>query len=92
MYPNCTDATGPDDATKGIIYVHDIFGFKDQSLQGADILSVTNKHQSYKVLMPDWFDGEPAALEMYVELSSKKEERGGGTMEKRAAYLPDRKC
>lgn len=33
------DVTGPDDATRGIISVTDIFGFAPQTLQGADILA-----------------------------------------------------
>lgn len=69
--PFCSgsDSTGPNDASKGIVYVHDIFGYKDQTLQGADILAVTNHHQNYKVLIPDFFNGEPAPLEMYVHRS-----------------------
>ncbi|ERS98185.1 carboxymethylenebutenolidase [Sporothrix schenckii 1099-18] len=70
-----TYATGPDDATKGIIYVFDIFGYKDQTLQGADILSVTDKHQPYKVLIPDWFGDEPAPLGIFPPDTEDKKVR-----------------
>ncbi|CAK7238330.1 hypothetical protein SEUCBS140593_010556 [Sporothrix eucalyptigena] len=70
-----TYSTGPDDASKGIIYVNDIFGYKDQSLQGADILSVTNTHQKYKVLFPDFFDGEPAPLDVFPPDNQDKMDR-----------------
>lgn len=38
----------------------DIFGFKSQTLQGADILGCR-----HKVIIPDFFEHEPAALEWY---------------------------
>lgn len=68
-----TYATGADDASKGIIYVFDIFGYKDQSLQGADILAVSDSHQKYKVLMPDWFDGKPASLSIFPPDTPEKQ-------------------
>lgn len=57
---------GPDDATKAIIHIFDIFGYKDQSIQGADILSSSDHHNKYKVFMPDWFAGEPCSLSLWV--------------------------
>ena len=47
------DVTGPADADKGIIVIFDIFGFFDQTVQGADILATSDDHQKYRVLMPD---------------------------------------
>ncbi|CAK7263638.1 hypothetical protein SEPCBS57363_000670 [Sporothrix epigloea] len=91
-----TYSTGPNDASKGILYVHDIFGYKDQTLQGADILAVTNHHQNYKVLIPDFFNGEPAPLEIFPPDNQDKKDRlmkflGGNppgvTAEKLPAYV-----
>jgi hypothetical protein len=53
--------TGPADATKGIVLIYDIFGYFDQTVQGADILA-TSHHQKYKVFIPDWFKGEPSHI------------------------------
>jgi hypothetical protein len=57
------DVTGPDDATKGIIHVFDIFGYFDQTVQGADILASSDDHHKYKVFMADWVNGDPANIE-----------------------------
>lgn len=54
-----SDVTGPVDATKGTVVVYDIFGYMDQTVQGADILA-GDKH---RVFMPDWFRGNPCPLE-----------------------------
>ncbi|KAK0628626.1 hypothetical protein B0T17DRAFT_588700 [Bombardia bombarda] len=50
-----TYATGPSDASKGIVVIYDIFGYYDQTIQGADILSASDDHQKYKVFIPDWY-------------------------------------
>jgi hypothetical protein len=57
------DVTGPADATKAIVVVYDIFGYFDQTVQGADILAFSDDHQKYKVFMPDWFKGKPCPIE-----------------------------
>lgn len=57
--------TGPHEATKGIVAVFDIFGYFDQTIQGADILAASDRHQKYKVFMPDWFNGSPCPAEWY---------------------------
>jgi hypothetical protein len=57
-----TDVTGPADASKAILYIYDIFGYFPQSLQGADILSTSDKDNQYQVFMPDWFEGKPADI------------------------------
>jgi dienelactone hydrolase len=53
------DVTGPANATQAILVVYDIFGYKDQILQGADILAHSDKEHQYQVYMPDFFDGQP---------------------------------
>ena len=59
------DATGPADAQKGILVIMDIFGFFEQTLQGADILS-SRGAEKYRVLIPDWFEGSPADISWCV--------------------------
>ncbi|THC90597.1 hypothetical protein EYZ11_009945 [Aspergillus tanneri] len=56
-----TYVTGPESATKAILVIYDIFGFFDQTIQGADILS-TSSEQKYRVFMPDFFEGQPADI------------------------------
>ena len=55
----------------------DIFGFFPQSLQGADILSTSDKHESYTVFMPDWFEGEPADISIFPPDTKEKGEKLG---------------
>lgn len=42
----------------------DIFGFFDQTIQGADILATSNE-QKYRVFMPDFFEGSPVPISWY---------------------------
>ncbi|KAK5992143.1 putative AIM2 family protein C30D10.14 [Cladobotryum mycophilum] len=49
-----TYVVGPENSTKGIIDVFDIFGIRAQTIQGADRLSV---HSGAVVLVPDLFNG-----------------------------------
>ncbi|KAK7962560.1 dienelactone hydrolase [Apiospora aurea] len=44
-----TYVTGPNDASKGVLVIYDIFGYFPQTLQGADIMSSSDDHQKYKV-------------------------------------------
>lgn len=55
--------TGPADATRAIVLIYDIFGYFDQTLQGADILAYGDDKHRYKVYMPDWFKGQPCPIE-----------------------------
>jgi len=59
-----TYVTGPETATKAIFVVYDIFGFFDQTIQGADILA-NSAEQKYRVFMPDFFEGSPADISWY---------------------------
>ncbi|KAL7814381.1 Alpha/Beta hydrolase protein [Trichoderma gracile] len=49
-----TYIVGPEDATKGIVDIYDIFGIWPQTIQGADRLAA---HTGFLVLVPDFFDG-----------------------------------
>ncbi|KAH8717069.1 hypothetical protein GQ44DRAFT_712818 [Phaeosphaeriaceae sp. PMI808] len=68
-----TYATGPKDSKQGILAVYDIFGFFNQTLQGADILAYTDKERQYQVFMPDFFEGSPADISWHPP---KNEEQG----------------
>lgn len=58
-----TYVTGNRDADKAIYFIYDIFGYTDQTLQGADILAHSGK---YLVVIPDFFKGEPIKMEWYA--------------------------
>lgn len=68
-----TYVTGPADATKAIVVVYDIFGYFDQTVQGADILAFSDAHQKYKIYMPDWFEGKPCPIEWYPPDNEEKQ-------------------
>ncbi|KAL4913070.1 Alpha/Beta hydrolase protein [Aspergillus aurantiobrunneus] len=59
-----TYVTGPENATKALLVIYDIFGFFPQTLQGADILS-TSSSQKYRVFIPDFFEGHPADISWF---------------------------
>ncbi len=79
------DTTGPSSATKGILYIFDIFGFFPQSLQGADILAHADKGQQYRVFMPDWFEGKPADISWYPPDTEEKGKKLGEFFQTTAA-------
>ncbi|KAK2746491.1 hypothetical protein FQN57_003117 [Myotisia sp. PD_48] len=60
-----TYVTGPESATEAILVIYDIFGFFDQTIQGADIIALSDPERKYRVFMPDFFDGEPADISWY---------------------------
>ncbi|PHH72379.1 hypothetical protein CDD80_4579 [Ophiocordyceps camponoti-rufipedis] len=68
--------TGPEDATKALIVIYDIFGYFEQTLQGADILAYGSEHK-YRVFMPDWFRGKPCPIEWYPPDTKEKEKNLG---------------
>ncbi|KAK3363475.1 Alpha/Beta hydrolase protein [Lasiosphaeria hispida] len=68
-----TYVTGPDDASRGIVVIYDIFGYFDQTIQGADILATSDAHQKYKVVIPDWFEGSPVPIDMYPPNTPEKQ-------------------
>ncbi|EHK47408.1 hypothetical protein TRIATDRAFT_298552 [Trichoderma atroviride IMI 206040] len=89
-----TYVTGPADATKAIVVVYDIFGYFDQTVQGADILAFSDDHQKYKVFMPDWFKGKPCPIEYYPPDTPEKQKALGEFFAtfpppKIAGYVPD---
>ncbi|RDW92494.1 hypothetical protein BP5796_01888 [Coleophoma crateriformis] len=89
-----TYVTGPSSG-KALLYVFDIFGFFPQSLQGADILSTSDKHNQYRVFMPDFFHGKPADITWFPPDTDEKKQNMGnffqnqGAPPKTAKIVPD---
>jgi len=79
-----TYTTGPKDAKQGILVVYDIFGFFNQTLQGADILAYTDD-QKYQVFMPDFFEGKPADISWMPPDTKEKEQKMGEFFKTQAA-------
>ncbi|KAI1437832.1 alpha/beta-hydrolase [Xylaria sp. CBS 124048] len=69
---------GPASATKGVVVVYDIFGYYPQTLQGADIMATSDHATNYKILMPDWFKGNPCPLEWFPPTTEEKQKLLGG--------------
>lgn len=85
VYANSNpDATGPKDAKIGILVVYDIFGFFNQTLQGADILAYTDS-QKYQVFMPDFFEGSPADISWMPPDNDEKKKKMGEFFQTKAA-------
>jgi dienelactone hydrolase len=71
-----TYVTGPKDADKAILVLYDIFGFKNQILQGADLLAWSDKDSTYQVFMPDFFqESGPADIAWYPPDTDEKVRR-----------------
>ncbi|PFH59395.1 hypothetical protein XA68_12425 [Ophiocordyceps unilateralis] len=68
--------TGPADAEKAIVVIYDIFGYFDQTVQGADILAY-GANQQYRVFIPDWFRGKPCPIEWYPPDNDEKKKKLG---------------
>jgi len=66
------DVTGPSDADTAIFVIYDIFGFFPQTIQGADILAYSDKEHGYQVLIPDFFEGNPADIAWYPPDNEEK--------------------
>ncbi|KAK1768702.1 Alpha/Beta hydrolase protein [Phialemonium atrogriseum] len=77
-----TYVTGPSDATKGIVAIYDIFGYFEQTLQGADILATSDDHTKYKVFIPDWFKGSPCPIDWYPPNTEEKKKNLGAFFQK----------
>lgn len=86
-----TYVTGPSNASQALFLVYDIFGFFDQTLQGADILAHSDKEHQYQVYMPDFFEGEPADISWYPPDTKEKGEKLGNFFSTKAGpplHLP----
>jgi len=80
-----TYSTGPSSAKQGILIIYDIFGFFPQTIQGADILALSDKEHPYQVFMPDFFEGEPADISWYPPDNEEKGKKLGEFFQTKAA-------
>jgi dienelactone hydrolase len=62
----------------------DIFGFFDQTIQGADILATSND-QKYRVYIPDFFEGSPADISWYPPTTDEHKQKLGNFFQTQAA-------
>lgn len=67
-----TYLAGASGADKAIFVVYDIFGFFNQTLQGADILADGDTEGKYQVYVPDFFEGQPASIDWYPPDTQEK--------------------
>jgi len=72
-----TYVTGPDSAEAALLSVYDIFGFRNQTLQGADILAYSDTEHPYQVFVPDFFEGNPANITWYPPDTEDKQKALG---------------
>ncbi|TIB71326.1 hypothetical protein E3Q23_02480 [Wallemia mellicola] len=80
--------TGPSDAHTVLLGIYDIFGYFNQTLQGADILA----DKGYRVVLPDFFRGKPFPLEKFPPSNDKdKKELGDffATIASPSARIPE---
>ncbi|PGH13371.1 hypothetical protein AJ80_06365 [Polytolypa hystricis UAMH7299] len=72
-----TYVTGPETASEAILIIYDIFGYFDQTIQGADIIASSDPEKKYRVFMPDFFDGEPADISWYPPQTDEHKQKLG---------------
>lgn len=77
------DIVGPDDATKAIVTVYDIFGVWPQTIQGADLLSSLT---GALVLVPDFFEGDGAKPEWLPANTPEKQKALGDFFASKAGF------
>ncbi|CAK7232734.1 hypothetical protein SCUCBS95973_009202 [Sporothrix curviconia] len=78
-----TYIVGPDDATKAIIDIYDIFGMWPQTTQGADLLSFLT---GALVLLPDFFEGDGAKPEWFPADTPEKQKALGDFFNAKAGF------
>ncbi|KAJ9212689.1 hypothetical protein DTO166G4_5760 [Paecilomyces variotii] len=80
-----TYVTGPESASKAILVIYDIFGFFEQTLQGADILANSDAEKKYRVFIPDFFEGSPADISWYPPQTEEHKQKLGEFFSTKAA-------
>ena len=83
--------TGPEDADQAILVCYDIFGFKSQIIQGADLLAWSDKDHPKQVFMPNFFqESGPADIAWYPPDTEEKQGKLGKWFENAAPpkHLP----
>lgn len=66
-----TYVSGPEQASKAVFVIYDVFGYSSQILEGADKLAAAG----YRVFMPDFWEGKPAPLDWMPMNSDYQDEK-----------------
>lgn len=85
LNPSLTDTTGPSGAKEAILIIYDIFGFAEQTLQGADILAHSDESHQYQVFIPDFLEGSYAEHSWLPPDTKEKGEKLGAFFQGPAA-------
>lgn len=80
---NCYVAAPNPTPKSGIIFVYDIFGYFPQTLQGADIMALTDP--GHVVIMPDYFNGQPLPIDIIPPNTEEKKTRLGSFFQNEGA-------
>jgi dienelactone hydrolase len=72
---------GPKTKHTGLL---DVFGFFNQTIQGADILSTSDRKRKYMVFMPDFFENSPADISWYPPQTEEHQQKLGNFFQTKA--------
>jgi dienelactone hydrolase len=64
----------------------DIFGYFDQTIQGADILASSDPERKYRVFIPDFFEGDPADIAWYPHKTEEDKQKFNAFFVNQAAF------
>ncbi|EPS36935.1 hypothetical protein H072_9518 [Dactylellina haptotyla CBS 200.50] len=81
---NCYVAAPNPTPTSGVLFIYDIFGYYKQTLQGADIIAITDPGNV--VIMPDFFFGKPYPLEKFPAKTEEDKAAFGSFFSNEAAF------
>ncbi|KAK6537808.1 hypothetical protein TWF694_010713 [Orbilia ellipsospora] len=81
---NCYVAAPNPTPKTGIVFIYDIFGYFKQTLQGADILALTDP--GHVVIMPDYFFGKPYDLKRFPPKTEDEKAAFGSFFSKEAGF------
>lgn len=62
--------------------MYDIFGYTDQTLQGADIIAFGETDHPFQVIMPDFWEGDPCDFALYPPDTPEKQAKLGEWFQK----------
>ncbi|OQU99100.1 hypothetical protein CLAIMM_04787 [Cladophialophora immunda] len=79
-----TYVAGPKDAKHAVLVIYDVFGFFDQTIQGADIIASSDEKRKYRVFMPDFFEGNPADISWYPPQTEEHQQKLGNFFQTQA--------
>ncbi|EFX00698.1 dienelactone hydrolase family protein [Grosmannia clavigera kw1407] len=78
-----TYIVGPENATKAVIDIYDVFGMWPQTLQGADLISALT---GALVIVPDFFEGSAAGIDWIPADTPEKQKLVGEFIQTKASF------